>query len=186
MGLDDCIPRFLSSLDTPAILYRHLHGHSFYNVGFGFGVFDESTDPQSYNLIDPVRRDTVAVLPLGWAAIRFKANNPGAWAFHCTQPAHAIMGMGLNFVTSPDKLEPPPPATTSCLRTILVPESDEEGGDAANESDEAEEGSDRDGAGTDNPNDSSGGDENASSFPLAPKRMAVAMAASVLGALTIL
>jgi len=48
----------------------HLHGHPFYVVGYGFGTFDEASDPKSYNLINPVRRDTVAVLPLGWTAIR--------------------------------------------------------------------------------------------------------------------
>lgn len=99
----------------------HLHGHSFYVVGFGFGTFDEATDPDSYNLENPVRRDTVTVLPRGWTSIRFKANNPGAWSFHCTQPAHAMMGMGLTFITSPDKLESPPAAARSCLDNSLVP-----------------------------------------------------------------
>ena len=47
----------------------HLHGHQFYVVGFGFGTFGEETDPESYNLVNPVRRDTVAVLPLGWTAL---------------------------------------------------------------------------------------------------------------------
>ncbi len=48
----------------------HLHGHSFYVVGSGVGNFDENTDPASYNLINPVRRDTCVVLPYGWTAIR--------------------------------------------------------------------------------------------------------------------
>lgn len=48
----------------------HLHGHSFYVVGMGFGTFDEATDVASYNLINPVRRDTATLLPLGWTALR--------------------------------------------------------------------------------------------------------------------
>lgn len=48
----------------------HLHGHSFYVVGAGFGSYDEAVDPASYNLDNPVRRDTVTVLPYGWTAIR--------------------------------------------------------------------------------------------------------------------
>ena len=48
----------------------HLHGHSFYVVGFGFGTFNEETDPESSNLDDPVRQDTVSVLPLRWTAFR--------------------------------------------------------------------------------------------------------------------
>jgi len=45
-------------------------GNPFYVVGYGFGTFDEETDPKSYNLVNPVRRDTVSLLPLGWTAIR--------------------------------------------------------------------------------------------------------------------
>lgn len=48
----------------------HLHGHSFYVVGFGFGTFNEETDPESSNLDDPVRQDTVSVLTLRWTAFR--------------------------------------------------------------------------------------------------------------------
>lgn len=99
----------------------HLHGHKFYVVGSGFGTFDKGKDLEFYNLENPVHRDTVAVLPRGWTAIRFKANNPGAWAFHCTQPAHAVMGMGFTFVTSPDRVAPPPPAARSCLENSQVP-----------------------------------------------------------------
>ena len=37
----------------------HLHRHSFYVVGFGFGTFNEGTDPESFNLDNPVRQYTV-------------------------------------------------------------------------------------------------------------------------------
>lgn len=114
----------------------HLHGHSFYVVGFGFGTFDEDSDPDSYNLVNPVYRDTASLLPLGWTAIRFKANNPGAWAFHCTQPAHAMMGMGFNFITSPDKIESPPPAARSCIENSLVPDLEVESTPSENPSTE--------------------------------------------------
>jgi len=63
----------------------HLHGHSFYVVGMGNGTFDEKNDVGTYNLVNPVRRDTLALLPLGWTAFRFRANNPGVWSYHCTQ-----------------------------------------------------------------------------------------------------
>ena len=55
----------------------HLHGYAFYAVGRGFGNFDESKDPATYNLVDPPRQNTVSVPAGGWAAIRFKATNPG-------------------------------------------------------------------------------------------------------------
>jgi len=103
----------------------HLHGHFFYVVGQGNGTFVESEDWKKYNLVDPLRRDTVAVYPNGWTAIRFYADNPGVWPLHCTQTAHGVMGMGLNFVVSPDKLDRPPPGAMSCLKTSLDPHDSE-------------------------------------------------------------
>ena len=55
----------------------HLHGHSFYVVGWGFGNFDENSDPLRYNLVDPPLQNTVSVPKNGWVAIRFEASNPG-------------------------------------------------------------------------------------------------------------
>nr|CAB3451094.1 unnamed protein product [Digitaria exilis] len=55
----------------------HLHGFSFYVVGRGFGNFDENKDPDTYNLVDPPKQNTVSVPKDGWAAIRFRAANPG-------------------------------------------------------------------------------------------------------------
>jgi len=55
----------------------HLHGFSFYVVGRGFGIFDKNTDPATYNLVDPPYQNTVSVPTAGWAAIRFRAANPG-------------------------------------------------------------------------------------------------------------
>ena len=57
----------------------HLHGYSFYVVGTGSGNFDRSRDPAGYNLVDPPYQNTVAVPKGGWSAIRFRAENPGAW-----------------------------------------------------------------------------------------------------------
>jgi laccase len=53
----------------------HLHGYSFYVVGWGFGNFDPSKDPSRYNLVDPPEETTVGVPHNGWAAIRFRADN---------------------------------------------------------------------------------------------------------------
>lgn len=55
----------------------HLHGHDVFVVGQGFGNFDPEKDPQKFNLVDPMRRNTVGVPSGGWVAIRFLANNPG-------------------------------------------------------------------------------------------------------------
>ena len=57
----------------------HLHGHSFYVVGWGFGNFDKDKDPLKYNLVDPPYQNIVAISENGWVTIRFKAKNPGIY-----------------------------------------------------------------------------------------------------------
>ena len=63
----------VAGIDHP----MHLHGYSFYVVGWGFGNFDKIKDPLKYNLVDPPLQNTIAIPKNGWAAIRFKAKNPG-------------------------------------------------------------------------------------------------------------
>jgi L-ascorbate oxidase len=93
----------------------HLHGHDFWVLGYGEGVFDPQTDPaQSYNLVNPPLRNTVAVFPYGWVAIRFIANNPGAWPFHCHLEPHFFMGMGTVFAEGIHKLPHIPSETLGC------------------------------------------------------------------------
>lgn len=55
----------------------HLHGYSFYVVGWGFGNFDPDKDPLRYNLVDPPEETTVGIPNNGWVAVRFRADNPG-------------------------------------------------------------------------------------------------------------
>jgi hypothetical protein len=108
----------------------HLHGYAFYVIGMGDGVFDEATDPDTYNLVNPIRRDTFTLLPNGWTAIRFRADNVGVWPFHCTIPPHLVMGMETLLVVSPDKLDAPPPGSSACAETSLA--SDDADADRAN------------------------------------------------------
>jgi FtsP/CotA-like multicopper oxidase with cupredoxin domain len=61
----------------------HIHGHSFWVVGNGNGTYNATSDVAQYNLINPILRDTVVLQPLSWVALRFLANNPGVWFFHC-------------------------------------------------------------------------------------------------------
>lgn len=55
----------------------HLHGFNFFVVGQGSGNFNSTTDPSTFNLVDPVERNTVGVPSGGWVAVRFRADNPG-------------------------------------------------------------------------------------------------------------
>lgn len=53
----------------------HLHGYSFYVVGYGTGNYNPQT--ANFNLVDPPYMNTIGVPAGGWAAIRFLADNPG-------------------------------------------------------------------------------------------------------------
>ncbi|CAL4967006.1 unnamed protein product [Urochloa decumbens] len=97
----------------------HLHGFSFYVVGRGFGNFNKSKDPATYNLVDPPYQNTVSVQKGGWAAIRFRASNPGVWFMHCHIDRHSIWGMDTVFIvkngnTSDAQMMPRPPTMPKC------------------------------------------------------------------------
>ncbi|KAL3504634.1 hypothetical protein ACH5RR_034475 [Cinchona calisaya] len=105
----------VAGIDHP----MHLHGYSFYVVGWGLGNFNETKDPKSYNLVDPPRRNTVAVPKNGWTTIRFRANNPGVWLMHCHLERHLTWGMNTVFIVRngkkpEEKILPPPPALPPC------------------------------------------------------------------------
>ncbi|KAI4351005.1 hypothetical protein L6164_005399 [Bauhinia variegata] len=91
----------------------HVHGHNFFIVGQGFGNFDVNKDPATYNLVDPPERNTIAVPSGGWAAIRFKADNPGVWFIHCHLEEHTSWGLAMAFIVKdgpiPSKCLLPPP-----------------------------------------------------------------------------
>ncbi|XP_038696235.1 laccase-15-like [Tripterygium wilfordii] len=97
----------------------HIHGYSFYVVGWGFGNFDKEKDPLGYNLVDPPQQNTISVPKNGWATIRFRADNPGVWLMHCHLERHLSWGMDMAFIVkngkgSDAKLLPPPPDMPPC------------------------------------------------------------------------
>ncbi|XP_059068985.1 laccase-14-like [Cryptomeria japonica] len=97
----------------------HLHGYDFFVVGQGFGNYNDQTDPLNFNLVDPPLKNTVGVPLSGWAAFRFKADNPGAWFFHCHFDDHLTWGLNTVFVVKnvpsySSSLEPPPPDLPRC------------------------------------------------------------------------
>jgi laccase len=57
----------------------HLHGHDMFVLAQGLGNYDAAKDVASYNLLNPPMKNTVLVPNLGWVAVRFVANNPGAY-----------------------------------------------------------------------------------------------------------
>ncbi|XP_046744388.1 laccase-1-like [Diprion similis] len=100
----------------------HLHGHSFSVIGQG-----PSPEPNATLLTleqikefdrkgllrrqfdRPPSKDTIAVGPATYAILRFRANNPGYWLFHCHFTFHIVIGMSAVFnVGQPSDLPPIP------------------------------------------------------------------------------
>ncbi|CAN1857297.1 LAC14, partial [Linum perenne] len=97
----------------------HFHGMNVYMVGWGFGNFNVTRDPLSYNLVDPPFVNTVAVPRNGWVVVRFKASNPGVWLMHCHLERHQTWGMGMVFIVKNGRgrnaqMLPPPPDMPPC------------------------------------------------------------------------
>ncbi|CAK9328079.1 unnamed protein product [Citrullus colocynthis] len=81
----------------------HLHGHDFWVLGYGEGKFSPAIE-RNLNLENPPLKNTVVIFPHGWTAIRFVADNPGVWAFHCHIEPHLHMGMGVIFAEAVRKI----------------------------------------------------------------------------------
>ncbi|XP_008226201.1 PREDICTED: L-ascorbate oxidase-like [Prunus mume] len=95
----------------------HLHGHDFWVLGYGTGKFDMMKDVGKYNLVNPIMKNTVPVHPYGWTALRFRADNPGVWAFHCHLESHFYMGMGVVFEAGVEKVGKLPSSVMGCGET---------------------------------------------------------------------
>ncbi|CAI6316674.1 unnamed protein product [Periconia digitata] len=82
----------------------HLHGHDFYVLGNGAGVFNKSTSPSTLKYDNPARRDTAFLPGGGWLAIAFPADNPGAWLMHCHIAWHVADGLAVQFLEAKDQI----------------------------------------------------------------------------------
>ncbi|XP_031498817.1 L-ascorbate oxidase [Nymphaea colorata] len=95
----------------------HLHGHDFWVLGFGHGVYNPVKDSSKLNLVNPIMKNTVPLFPYGWTAIRFRADNPGVWFFHCHIEPHLYMGMGVVFEEGVEKVGRLPSSIMGCGQT---------------------------------------------------------------------
>jgi FtsP/CotA-like multicopper oxidase with cupredoxin domain len=92
----------------------HLHGHKFWVLGQGHGMFTgyesiglqaEGKGPlkgQEQGLSNLIRRDVATAEGFGWLALRFVADNPGVWAFHCHMAWHSEAGLVMQFLSRMD------------------------------------------------------------------------------------
>ncbi|KAK5106527.1 hypothetical protein LTS08_000646 [Lithohypha guttulata] len=79
----------------------HLHGHNFQVIHrSGKGTIEDTPVGTS-----PLRRDTVVINNHGTLRIRFRADNPGVWLFHCHMEWHSHSGLVATFVEAPLELQ---------------------------------------------------------------------------------
>ncbi|PKS11733.1 hypothetical protein jhhlp_001721 [Lomentospora prolificans] len=86
----------------------HLHGHQFqaiYRSEEDAGEFDAAAVADVGFPDTPIRRDTLVVWPNGNIVLRFKANNPGVWLFHCHIEWHVVSGLVATFIEAPTELQ---------------------------------------------------------------------------------
>ncbi|XP_057801837.1 L-ascorbate oxidase-like [Salvia miltiorrhiza] len=102
-----------NSVEVSEIHPWHLHGHDFWVLGYGEGKFTDK-DAAGFNLKNPPLRNTAVIFPYGWTALRFRADNPGVWAFHCHIEPHLHLGMGVVFAEGGDRLGNIPNEALTC------------------------------------------------------------------------
>ncbi|WVQ83313.1 hypothetical protein IAT38_005452 [Cryptococcus sp. DSM 104549] len=86
----------------------HLHGHEFQVVQRSFDVTsdEEGDNPELEEGQDnPMRRDTITIPATGKVVLRWRADNPGTWFFHCHVDWHLSSGLAAVFVEAPEKLQ---------------------------------------------------------------------------------
>ncbi|CAI5760785.1 unnamed protein product [Candida verbasci] len=96
----------LNNLDTGTHPF-HLHGHVF-QVIERYKAIDDDESPVAFNASDheewpeyPMQRDTVYVRPQSYFVVRYKANNPGVWFFHCHIEWHLDQGLAIVLIEDP-------------------------------------------------------------------------------------
>ncbi|CAK7203283.1 hypothetical protein SEUCBS139899_006014 [Sporothrix eucalyptigena] len=88
----------------------HLHGHNFqvvYRSTANAGTFDPAANASLLPAATatPIRRDSLLIYPNGFAVLRFRADNPGVWLFHCHIEWHLSTGLVATFVEAPVELQ---------------------------------------------------------------------------------
>ncbi|KAH8778303.1 multicopper oxidase-domain-containing protein, partial [Hyaloscypha sp. PMI_1271] len=112
----------------------HLHGHEFQIIN---RAGNEPQWPGLYSTpAAPMRRDVVVVYPGVGVTIRFIANNPGVWLFHCHTEFHVEAGMTATFIEAPDVMVAGNPYVPTSHKSVCdaqgIPRKGNAGGNSKN------------------------------------------------------
>ena len=83
----------------------HLHGHHFQVLDRPASGTGNWPGRDVNYASKPPMRDTVAVMPNSYVVLRYKAQNPGVWLFHCHIEWHVEMGLTATIIEAPDRLK---------------------------------------------------------------------------------
>ncbi|GMF52593.1 unnamed protein product [Phytophthora fragariaefolia] len=96
----------------------HMHTHSPWVVGSGVASIDQIRNNQlpALKLLNPMTRDVYTVPPCtsdgnggckdaGYLVLRFNADNPGVWIFHCHIDWHLEAGLSMMLVEGEEELQ---------------------------------------------------------------------------------
>ncbi|KAJ1939887.1 ferroxidase fet3 [Linderina macrospora] len=90
----------------------HLHGHAFQVTEYGPSLETfrpgSTFSPLVQSLVAPIKRDIMEIPPNSYMKIRFRADNPGVWVYHCHINIHGSpdsLRMLMTFVEAPDVLQ---------------------------------------------------------------------------------
>ncbi|CAG8266059.1 unnamed protein product, partial [Penicillium nalgiovense] len=118
LGHNAVVEVILNNLDGGSHPF-HLHGHNFQLVSrtpsygpsfqdFAFFFFNDTATTEIYTSSFPkypARRDTFVAPPQGNFVIRFVADNPGVWLFHCHIDWHMSQGLAMSFIEAPKQIQ---------------------------------------------------------------------------------
>ena len=103
----------------------HLHGHKYHVVGQGIlreNITHEEVRRGGISFINhdrPPYKDTVSLPYPGYVRLRFRANNPGYWLFHCHLDWHLPIGMAVLIqVGEVDEMRKPPSNFPRCYNYL--------------------------------------------------------------------
>ena len=82
----------------------HLHGHNFQAAVRSAEEAGPYTNNETFPRV-PMRRDTFMVRPNGNIVLRFRADNPGIWLFHCHIEWHVASGLIATMIEAPSELQ---------------------------------------------------------------------------------
>lgn len=93
--------RFVINNPTGATHPMHLHGHNFFVLSSGPGVWDGTI----VNPNNPQRRDVQMLEAGGYVVLQMTSDNPGAWPLHCHVAWHVSAGLYITVLERPDDIK---------------------------------------------------------------------------------